>query len=184
MQTLFLSVRGQDIDESGYSLGLVIFETMQTLLKKLNFKGEARVHLLFVPAELQALTDFVAQQSALVTDLHADEGPVHFAMLFVTQLAELENAVHALAPRLEADAVLWICYPKGSSKRYRCDFNRDTGWQVCGTYNLEPVRQVAVNEDWSALRFRKTQFIKQLTRSSEMALGAEAKARLTQQKKT
>jgi len=105
-------------------------------------------------------------------------------MVFATKLEVLESAVHALAPLLDGDAVLWICYPKGSSKRYRCDFNRDTGWQVCGQYNLEPVRQVAVNEDWSALRFRKTQFIKQLTRSSEMALGAEAKARLTQQKKT
>jgi hypothetical protein len=99
-------------------------------------------------------------------------------MVFATKLEVLESAVHTLALLLDGDAVLWICYPKGSSKRYRCDFNRDTGWQVCGQYNLEPVRQVAVNEDWSALRFRKTQYIKQLTRSSDMALGDDAKKRI------
>ena len=157
---------------------------MQVLLKKLNYKSESPVYLLSLPDELQELQDTLMQSATVIQDPSPGNGPVHFAMAFVTRLAEVESAVHALAPRLEGDAVLWLCYPKGSSRRYRCDFNRDTGWQVCGQYNLEPVRQVAVNEDWSALRFRKAQFIKQLTRSSEMALGAEAKVRLTQQKKT
>ena len=157
---------------------------MQALLKKLNYKSESPVHLLFVPEELSELPAYLSASTRIITSLENDKSSVVFAMVFATKLEVLEPAVHTLAPLLEGDALLWICYPKGSSKRYRCDFNRDTGWQVCGQYNLEPVRQVAVNEDWSALRFRKTQFIKQLTRSSEMALGAEAKARLTQEKKT
>jgi hypothetical protein len=157
---------------------------MQALLKKLNYKSKSPVHLLFVPEELSELPAYLSASTRIITSLENDNSSVGFAMVFATKLEVIESAVHTLAPLLDGDAVLWICYPKGSSKRYRCDFNRDTGWQVCGQYNLEPVRQVAVNEDWSALRFRKTQFIKQLTRSSDMALGAEAKARLTQQKKT
>jgi hypothetical protein len=151
---------------------------MQALLKKLNYRQEEAVHLFYVPEELEELPAFLSGHAEAISSLEDHSKPVRFAMLFVTEKAVLDAAVHALAGSLEGDVILWICYPKGSSKRYRCDFNRDTGWQVCGQYNLEPVRQVAVNEDWSALRFRKTQYIKQLTRSSEMALGDEAKKRI------
>jgi hypothetical protein len=151
---------------------------MQALLKKLNYKQEETVHLFYVPEELAELPAFLSGQAEVISNLEDHSKPVRFAMLFVTEKAVLDAAVHAIAGRLEGDAIVWICYPKGSSKRYRCDFNRDTGWQVCGQYNLEPVRQVAVNQDWSALRFRKTSYIRQLTRSSEMALGDEAKQRI------
>jgi hypothetical protein len=156
---------------------------MQALLKKLNYKQEEAVHLFYVPEELRELPALLSGHAEVINNLEDHNKPVRFALLFATQQAVLDAAVHALIGQLEGDAILWICYPKGSSKRYRCDFNRDTGWQVCGQYNLEPVRQVAVNEDWSALRFRKTQYIKQLTRSSDMALGAEAKARLSEHQK-
>ncbi len=60
-----------------------------------------------------------------------------------------------------------MCYPKGSSKKYSCDFNRDTGWDIMGQYDLESVRAVAIDEDWSALRFRKVDFIKTMKRKFE-----------------
>lgn len=41
-----------------------------------------------------------------------------------------------------------------TSKNYKCDFNRDSEWISLGKYNLEPVRQVAIDDDFSALRFR------------------------------
>jgi len=36
---------------------------------------------------------------------------------------------------------------------------------------------VAVDEDWSALRFRKTTYIKTLTRNASFAISADGKAR-------
>ena len=63
---------------------------------------------------------------------------------------------------------MWYAYPKGTSKRYTCEFNRDNGWAVVGEQGFEPVRQVAIDEDWSALRFRKVSFIKTMTRSFAM----------------
>ena len=53
-----------------------------------------------------------------------------------------------------------MAYPKGSSKRLTCDFNRDTGWSPLRAVGFGPVRQVAIDEDWSALRFRRAEFIK------------------------
>ena len=77
----------------------------------------------------------------------------------------------------EGDAILWICYPKKSSKKYKCDFNRDSGWTVLGAAGYEPVRMVAIDEDWSALRFRKAENIKTLTRSK--TISQEGKKRAT-----
>jgi hypothetical protein len=82
-----------------------------------------------------------------------------------------------LDPLLEGDALLWFAYPKGTSKKYTCDFNRDTGWQIVGDHGFEGVRQVAIDEDWSALRFRRTKFIKTMTRNSKIAISSEGKKR-------
>jgi hypothetical protein len=69
-----------------------------------------------------------------------------------------------------------MCYPKGTSKKFKCNFNRDSGWQVMGQHGLEGVRQVAIDEDWSALRFRKVEFIRVMTRKGG-ALSEAGKAK-------
>ena len=64
-----------------------------------------------------------------------------------------------------------------------CDFNRDTGWDALGNLGFEPVRMIAIDEDWSALRFREAKFIKTITRRESFALSKEAKERTTQKGK-
>lgn len=102
---------------------------------------------------------------------------ITFAMVFVTTQSEIDATIESIAPKFDGDVVLWYCYPKGSSKKYECDFNRDTGWAPLGNVDLEGVRQVAIDADWSALRFRKIEFIKSFKRSKEMALSEKGKKR-------
>ena len=75
------------------------------------------------------------------------------------------------------------CYgspdPKGSSKKYRSQIDRDHGWDVLGSEGFEPVRMVAIDEDWSALRFRRKSFIKVMIRPKSSQLTARAKKRGT-----
>lgn len=136
---------------------------MDQLLKKLNYKDQSPVLLLNLPAELSDFARYVQSVTELVNSLDKVEKP-QFALFFVTQLSEIEAIAHTLEDRLEGDTILWFVYPKGTSKRYKCNFNRDNGWAALGKLNLEPVRMVAVNEDWSALRFRRVEYIKALTR--------------------
>ena len=70
------------------------------------------------------------------------------------EVIEIEQFISTIYQKLKGDAVIWLCYPKMTSKNYKCDFNRDSGWTSLGKYNLEPVRQVAIDDDFSALRFR------------------------------
>jgi hypothetical protein len=76
---------------------------------------------------------------------------------------------------LEQDAVLWFAYPKSSSKKYKCDFNRDTGCDILGQNGYEGVRMIAIDEDWSALRFRKAENIKNMKRRKSMAISKTGK---------
>jgi hypothetical protein len=60
--------------------------------------------------------------------------------------------------------------PKGTSKKYKSQIDRDHGWNMLGHEGFEPVRMVAIDEDWSAKRFRRAGFIKNMTRPKEYRL--------------
>ena len=136
---------------------------MDALFKKLNYKGQQQVVSINHPATFNENLASIAGEAEIITDLAKAEA-ITFILAFVTQQSEIDRLIPLVAPKLQGDAVVWMCYPKGTSKKYRCDFNRDTGWAILGQYNLESVRMVAVDEDWSALRFRKAEYIKTMTR--------------------
>jgi hypothetical protein len=75
-----------------------------------------------------------------------------------------------VARKAKGDAIVWFAYPKGTSKKYQCEFNRDTGWAALGAAGFEGVRMVAIDEDWSAVRFRRVEFIKNMTRDKKHAM--------------
>jgi hypothetical protein len=84
---------------------------------------------------------------------------IRFGLAFAVTQKELDRFSSLFAAASEGDAVLWLAYPKGTSKRYRCEFNRDTGWRVMLDAGFESVRMVAIDEDWSALRFRRVEYV-------------------------
>ncbi len=83
-----------------------------------------------------------------------------FLLAFVTRKAEVDALAAPLAARAKGDAAVWFAYPKKSSKKYTCDFNRDTGWHALQAQGFECVRAAAIDEDWTGLRFRRKEFIK------------------------
>jgi hypothetical protein len=137
---------------------------MNALFKKLNYKGQPTIHVLNAPASLEAELDSLNDEATVVCTLDPAM-ELEFVMAFVTQQTEIDTLLPLIGPYLKGDALLWMCYPKGTSKKYQCDFNRDTGWKTLGQYGLEGVRMVAIDADWSALRFRKVAYIKKLTRT-------------------
>lgn len=106
-----------------------------------------------------------------------DVDQVDFVLAFVTTKRQVETAAREIARKAPGDAVVWFAYPKKSSKRCRGEIDRDTGWAALGELGFEAVRQVAVDEDWSALRWRRVKFIKKMTRNPKLARTKEGKAR-------
>ena len=154
---------------------------MSAVFRKLNLKDQTEIVVIGAPesfeAELASLEDAPMHRSLDEVD------QVQFALVFVTQQEQIDALAGPIAAKAEGDAVVWFAYPKGSSKRYRCDFNRDTGWDALGAAGFEPVRQVAIDADWSALRFRRVEYIKKLTRSSLGAISEAGQQRLAAQAK-
>jgi hypothetical protein len=153
---------------------------MTPLFKKLNFKNHKAILVLNGPASFVSEKEVMASETIFYIN-ESEIDSIDFLMVFVTKLQEIETAITTLFPKISGDAIVWFCYPKGTSKKYKCEFNRDNGWAVLGSFGFEPVRMVAVDEDWSALRFRKTTYIKTLTRSSSFAISADGKARTQKQ---
>ena len=149
---------------------------MTTLFKKLNFKDQKEILVLNAPTSFDSELSDIAEFAKIKKDIKKVKA-IDFAIIFVLTQEQIDNAFELIFPKLSGDAVLWFCYPKGTSKKYKCDFNRDTGWETLGNYNLEGVRQVAIDEDWSALRFRKTEYIKTLTRQESYAISKDGKER-------
>jgi hypothetical protein len=143
---------------------------MNELFRKLNLKGQRELVVVNAPPEFEPILREVADQSIL---RQIPTGrTVQFALLFATKQPEVDAFADALSGTLEGDALVWFAYPKGSSKKYRCNFNRDSGWNRLGEVGLEPVRQVAIDADWSALRFRRVEFIRRMTRDPARAMSA------------
>jgi hypothetical protein len=150
---------------------------MSIFAKKLNLKEQRDLLVLNAPESFEP--ELAALENVVV---HRDPDSVEtvdFSLAFAITQIQVDTFADVIAHRTAGDAVVWFAYPKGSSKKYKCEFNRDSGWERMGAHGFEPVRQVSIDEDWSALRFRRVEYIKKFTRSAFDALTEEGKARIS-----
>lgn len=128
---------------------------MTPLWKKLNLTTQNGVVILNAPRSFAS----ESQALSLPISVELTSTMPEFLLAFVTKREEIADIAQQLG-EIDSDPVLWFAYPKGSSKNYQCDFNRDSGWEPMVGIGLRPVRQVAIDDDWSALRFRNTTMVK------------------------
>jgi hypothetical protein len=149
---------------------------MTPLLKKLNFKNQSQLCILDSPPEFEAEMKEMEKFAPVVTSAKKCK-EIDFALIFVKSKPAIDVAFKSIEGKIKGDAVLWIAYPKGTSKKYKADINRDKGWDTLGAAGFEVVRAVAIDDDWSAMRFRRAQFIDKMTRDARFALSKEGKAK-------
>ena len=154
---------------------------MNAIFKKLNYKNQPAIYVLNAPTSFHGAMDEM-RLIAPVHDTLAKAQDVSFALAFTITQAEVDAFATKIAKASVSDAVVWVAYPKGSSKKYTCEFNRDTGWTKLGEHGFEPVRIVALDEDWSALRFRRVEHIKTMVRDFAMTKAGQEKAKAAKQK--
>ena|SRR5690349_10843003 len=154
---------------------------MNPIFKKLNFKDQSQLHIINAPPSFKKDMDEMAFLAEVKTSL-AGAKKVQFFLAFVAKQREVDDLTNKVMPLVAGDGLVWFAYPKGTSKKYTCEFNRDNGWAMLGKQGYEPVRMVAIDEDWSALRFRKAENIKTMKRSS--AISEAGKKKLAVAKKT
>ena len=119
-----------------------------TLTSKLQLKPDQSLVVLNAPEGYAA---------RLASDLPgielSDTAEPDAVLAFVASLAEAgELAPQAFSTVVEGGPV-WIAYPKASSK-VKTDVNRDILWEALKPTGWRPVRQIALDDTWSAMRFR------------------------------
>ena len=145
------------------------------IFKKLSLKDQKEILVLQAPEGFDP--ELVALENVSIKRDAAEIEQISFCLVFAMKQVEVDAFARAIAPKAGGDAVVWFAYPKGSSKKYKCDFNRDRGWDELGRLGFEPVSQVSIDEDWSALRFRRVEFIKTMIRHKDGALTEQGKKR-------
>ena len=79
---------------------------------------------------------------------------IDFALIFAFSQKQLKEILREVIPALHEEAKFWIAYPKASSK-IASDLCRDASWDFIAEHGFETVRLIAVDNLWSAARFKK-----------------------------
>lgn len=111
-----------------------------SLAKKLQIKGGQKARLVNAPKGFSLDVSTTKAASADVV------------LVFAKNKAELDKRA---APAIDAarnDRLSWIAHPKAG--QLHTDLNRDILWKLLEKKGVRPVRQVALDEVWSAPRFR------------------------------
>lgn len=126
---------------------------MTELFRKLNWKGQNPA--LVIAAEAA----FLDGLAALQPDIQVQTEPsavqrYDFILAFAPTEADLRRLVHLVQDHRTPNTVLWFAYPKQTSKRFKSDLDRNRCFALMKGMGLEACRQVAIDEDWSALRYK------------------------------
>jgi hypothetical protein len=112
-----------------------------SLAKKLNLKAGTKLRVLGRPKDVD-LDDVEVTSLANVKDV----------LVFVTRTADLDRLAGPMIEAARADRIAWAAYPKAG--QLETDLNRDLLAKEMQKRGAQPVRQIAIDEVWSALRFR------------------------------
>ncbi|MCR8557136.1 YdeI/OmpD-associated family protein [Mucilaginibacter sp. BJC16-A38] len=123
---------------------------MNALAKKLQVKPGKRWLFYNAPdnylTQLEPLPDGVEA----IFDL---DGEFDGVQLFVKNSDELADTLPVVVPVLKPDSIFWITYPKKSSG-IKSDLEMMGNWDIVGKYGYNGVSAAAVDDIWTALRFR------------------------------
>src|SRR5262252_6704273 len=116
---------------------------MPPVFGKLNLKDQKQILIVDAPQSFEGELATLKGVD-VVRDLKKAKA-IGFSLAFVTKQDQVDRIAPEIGKKAEGDAVVWFAYPKGSSKKYKSEINRDSGWNVLGKDGFEPVRMVAID---------------------------------------
>jgi predicted DNA-binding antitoxin AbrB/MazE fold protein len=115
-----------------------------TLVSKLQLKDGQRVEGVLVP-------ESVAPELTELTTEGEDHEETAL-LVFVADRSTLEERRTQIVEAATRDRLTWVSYPKAG--QLGTDLNRDSLAALLSASGIQPVRQIALDAVWSALRFR------------------------------
>jgi hypothetical protein len=114
--------------------------------ERLQVKGDRRLAVIGASAALEKVVG--------AAKARADLAKADVILLFAPDRAGLDAKLPGVLKTMPAVAVLWLAYPKLSSK-LAGDLSRDIIHKLAPDHGLDTVSQIAIDEDWSVLRLKR-----------------------------
>ena len=114
--------------------------------ERLQVKGDRRLAVIGAPAALE--------KTVGAAKARADLAKADVVLLFAPNRAGLEAKLPGVLKQMPPAAILWVAYPKLSSK-LAADLSRDIIHALAPDHGLDTVSQIAIDDDWSALRLKR-----------------------------
>lgn len=124
----------------------------QTLLEKLQLLDEKNLLIQGLPSSIEKQFIKLTFSKNVTPLLKARK--IDFALVFAVSQRQLADILKDVIPFLQEDAKFWIAYPKLTSK-IASDLSRDKNWDFVSDYGFEVIRMIALDNVWSAGRFKK-----------------------------
>src|ERR1700731_4693929 len=97
---------------------------MSTVFAKLNFKDHKQIVVLDSPSSFEG--ELAALEGVeIIRDLQK-ANLVTFSLAFVTTPEQINALAPAIARKAAGDAIVWFAYPKGTSKKYKSQIDRES----------------------------------------------------------
>ena len=119
-----------------------------TVARKLQIRPGMTVVLLGRPSGI----DLEIPSECLVVSDPADAATADAVVAFVVGAEELDSVAEPALQAARDDRLAWIAYPQ--NRQLGTDLNRDVLAALATERGTQPVRQIAIDGVWSALRFR------------------------------
>ena len=122
----------------------------KTIAQKLMIKEGQKVLFLDAPPGYEAALGALPAKVQVLTKPTA---AVDVIQVLVTSKKELAGQLPGWKAALRPRGILWITYPKGTSK-IKTDINRDTIREYAASVGLQAVAIFSVDDTWAALRLK------------------------------
>lgn len=124
--------------------------SQKSVAQKLLIKENYKVVLLNEPEDYRSTLGDLPPEIDILTKLSDN---VDFIQIFLTSKKELEAQLEKASKHLSPKGLLWVSYPKGTSK-VETDVNRDIIWKYARSIGLDAVSMISVDDTWSAMRIK------------------------------
>jgi hypothetical protein len=131
----------------------MLIMSSQSLLEKLQLNDEKNLLIQGLPSSIEKQFIKLSFSKNLTPLLKSRK--IDFALLFAISQQQLKSILSDVIPFFQPEVKLWVAYPKLTSK-IASDLSRDANWYFISDHGFESVRMIALDNVWSAVRFKRS----------------------------
>jgi|SRR5690606_8397707 len=139
----------------------------QTLFEKLQLGDEKNLLIQGLPSTIEKQFSKLSFSKNVTQLLRIRK--IDFALIFALNCNQLRNIFSEVYPALHDESVLWIAFPRQTSK-IASDLNRPGSWNYMEELGFETGEKVVMDYVWSAQRFYRSDLVEEVVDSESETL--------------